>query len=969
MKYFLPFFLLLTLSTTAQVNPQWVARYDGAGDFNDKVNCMTQDPSGNRYLGGYSMRAGNEKDFVVIKIDVNGDTLWTRSFDGPNHGSDEALDIAYDATGFVYATGYREGINTGHDLFLVKLNLNGDTSWTRSYNNITNQDEQGSAVATDGAGNVVVTGFTDLDPAPLTTNQDYLTIRYSPAGVQSFLVTYNGTNNTNDYSVDVVILASGNAVVTGKSKNNDDDFVTRCYNTTGTLVWTKTMDGGGGKDKAYQMAVDIGGNIIVTGQCNNGNDYDYGVVKYSAAGAELWRNFYDHGAGNDYPQGIAVDATGNIFITGKCDVDPLLPIANDIVTVAYNSAGVQQWATPYNGAGNGDDEGTSIATDPSGDVFITGTTDMNASSAIVDNDMVTIKYTPTGSQLWVQTSGNLLVNDDGVSILTDATGNCVSAGNEINTGTMKDFRYIKYTSLGNVTWTKKYAGLGDHTDLTKAMTADANGNSYMCGYTYSSSNKRDMCTIKVDAIGDTVWVKTINGTYNSMDEAVAIAVDASGNVYVTGFVKDTASGYNFCTVKYNSAGIVQWSTKYNNALANGTDKPTAMAINAAGDVYVTGESDVDPSSANNKDIVTIKYNSSGVQQWIMSYAGSGNLNDKPYALDLSPTGEVVVVGKVAINALDDDAVIMKYSTSGSLLWSFIYTCALGNDAALAVDQDGAGNVGVAMKRSNSSGNSDICYGHLDASGVDLGILSYNGTGNGNDVPFAIAYDISGNAYITGETDVDTTVGIANYDIITIKYNSGGAQQWLKKVAGPAGDDDHGVALAIDNSTGYVYVAAQIQNGTMAVKNNDFLILQYDPAGVQQLIGTYDATSKSDVPSGMFLQGGNLFVAGTSVGTNNNQKDMVMLVYSAFQVGIPVAENSNSLSVFPNPCSSYTEVHFESTSQDRIISLVDINGKVVLSHNCNGQMARIETSQFAKGVYFGTVLEEGKTVQHFKIVVE
>src|ERR1041385_7780541 len=140
MKKIFYFLLFIAIQTSAQVTPQWAARYDGVGDYTDKITCMAQDPSGNHYLGGSSMRAGNEKDFLVIKIDVNGDTLWTRSFDGANHGNDEALDICYDATGFIYAAGYREGKGTGNDLYLVKLNLNGDTSWTRSYNNITNQD-------------------------------------------------------------------------------------------------------------------------------------------------------------------------------------------------------------------------------------------------------------------------------------------------------------------------------------------------------------------------------------------------------------------------------------------------------------------------------------------------------------------------------------------------------------------------------------------------------------------------------------------------------------------------------------------------------------------------------------------------------------------------------------------------------------------------------------------------------------
>jgi hypothetical protein len=188
------FFLstLLALQVNGQVMPQWVDRYNGAGDFTDKVNAMTSDPSGNYYLAGYSTRPGNEKDFLVMKLAPNGDTLWVRTLDGSNHGHDEASDIAYEPTGNIVATGYAEGNGTGNDVFSVKLNLNGDTIWTRTYNYSANQDDQANALAVDQNGNVVVTGQSDND-ASSVTNDDYITIRYTASGTQFWAICYNGT--------------------------------------------------------------------------------------------------------------------------------------------------------------------------------------------------------------------------------------------------------------------------------------------------------------------------------------------------------------------------------------------------------------------------------------------------------------------------------------------------------------------------------------------------------------------------------------------------------------------------------------------------------------------------------------------------------------------------------------------------------------------------------------------------------
>ncbi len=570
---------------------------------------------------------------------------------------------------------------------------------------------------------------------------------------------------------------------------------------------------------------------------------------------------------------------------------------------------------------------------------------------------------------WSQTSGvSNSFSDGAASVAIDNSGNIIVAGNVVNVATLKDIRSIKYNVGGNQIWSRDYTGLGDNTDKVNAMDVDASGNSYMCGSTYSSNNKTDMCVVKVDALGNLVWTRTYDGTGHSTDNAVAVKVDASGNVYVAGYVKDSVQGYNYCTLKYDNAGVLLWAKQFNN-LANNSDQATAMTINSAGEVFVTGESDIDPSSSNNKDIATVKYSPSGTQLWVMNFGGTANLNDKPYAIGLSPAGDVVVAGKIAQSSTDDDAVVLKYNSTGSLLWSYTYTSNLGNDAAVAMAQDASGDIGVAMSRTNAAGNTDICFGHLDAAGNDLGIVSYDGIGNGNDNPSAIVFDNSGNAFITGQTDVDPTIGTANYDIVTIKYNSLGAQQWVKTYAGPAGDDDNGVAIDIDNSTGYVYVAAQSQDGTLSAKNNDILVLQYDPAGNQHLFGIYDGTTRSDGPAGIIVTTNDLYVAGTSVGPNNNQKDMVMLLYSTFEVGISTSENTGTISVFPNPCSTFTEIHFDNTAQQRNISLVDVNGKVVFNDNSNEETVRLETDRLSKGIYFGTVSEEGKTTQHFKVVVQ
>ena len=111
-------------------------------------------------------------------------------------------------------------------------------------------------------------------------------------------------------------------------------------------------------------------------------------------------------------------------------------------------------------------------------------------------------------------------------------------------------------------------GLEDIIDMAiaygaTAIAVDENGNVYVTGRSYNSGTGYDYATIKYNSSGDTMWVRRYNGPGNSDDEATAIAVDGSGNVYVTGYSDDSGTSYNYATIKYNSSGDTMWIRRYN----------------------------------------------------------------------------------------------------------------------------------------------------------------------------------------------------------------------------------------------------------------------------------------------------------------------------------------------------------------------------------------------------------------------
>ena len=155
------------------------------------------------------------------------------------------------------------------------------------------------------------------------------------------------------------------------------------------------------------------------------------------------------------------------------------------------------------------------------------------------------------------------------------------------------------------------------------------------------------------------WVARYNGPGNSSDGATSIVIDGLGNIYVTGVSTGSGSANDYATIKYNSAGVQLWIARYNGP-SNLDDYAKSIAIDGSGNVYVTGKS---IGSGPINDYATIKYNSSGVQQWVARYNGPGNNIDVAYAIALDGSGNVYVTGNSTGSGTLNDYATIKYSQS------------------------------------------------------------------------------------------------------------------------------------------------------------------------------------------------------------------------------------------------------------------------------------------------------------------
>jgi hypothetical protein len=411
-------------------------------------------------------------------------------------------------------------------------------------------------------------------------------------------------------------------------------------------AWVRTYDGQGyWEDCAEDIAVDRYGNIYVTGYSSGRYypDYDYATIKYDQYGNQLWvRRYNGPGNGNDMANAIYVDRSGNAYVTGSSYGSEYFPYPEDWATIKYYSNGDTAWVRRYNCPANYFDFARDIAVDDLGNVYVTGRSFL---------DFLTIKYYPDGDTAWTRRYRGPENSSSGAYALTlDDYGNVYVVGESDG-----EYATVKYRSNGDTAWTRRYDAITYwyFGNIHPSIAVDGLGNVYVAGtiHDYDNGSYNNYLTISYNRHGNMRWVRTYNGPGNEDDIVNAIAVDSAGNVYVTGISSDSGTFFDYATIKYNRFGKECWVKRYNGP-GNGWDEARDIAIDTYGNIYVAGFS---LNADNNWDFTTIKYDSYGNELWIGRYNSPGNKSDMASAIVVDNSGNVYVTGSNG-----EDYVTLKY---------------------------------------------------------------------------------------------------------------------------------------------------------------------------------------------------------------------------------------------------------------------------------------------------------------------
>jgi len=411
------------------------------------------------------------------------------------------------------------------------------------------------------------------------------------------------------------------------------------------------------------------------------------------------------GTNDEYAYSIAIDAAGNLYsigaFQGTTDFDPgagtfNLTSANDydIYLSKLDASGNFVWAKQLGGTGS--DWGIAISIDALGNIYTTGifegTADFDPGPGTVNltstggRSLFISKLDASGNFVWAkQTRGNA----EGNFIRTDASGNVYTSGNFQGTtdfdpgaGTVnltsaggRDAFVCKLDASGNFVWAKHLGGSGD--DVSESLAIDASGNCLITGYfsnkadfdpapgttSFLTAVAGDIYITKLDASGNFVWAKQLGGS--GLDWGNSIVLDASGNIYTTGFFQKTADfdpgvgtanltaaaeSSGIFVSKLNASGDFVWAKKLG---GTGSDGGNAIALDASGNVYTTGSftqtADFDPgagtvnlTSAGAGDVFISKLDASGNFVWATQLGGT--LYDLAKYLAVDASGNVYTTG-------------------------------------------------------------------------------------------------------------------------------------------------------------------------------------------------------------------------------------------------------------------------------------------------------------------------------------
>lgn len=768
-------------------------------------------------------------------------------------------------------------------------------------------------------------------------------------------------------------------------------LVIRSQNTVG-LSWGKAI-GSGNDDYGRDIAVDGNGNVYTVGYFNGTIDFDPGpstfaltslsddifITKFNSAGVFVWAGKIG-GTGTDIGISVTTDTNNNIFFVGcfsgivDFDFGPgtynvTSKGPNDLFVCKIDANGSLLWVQNFGEWGSGC-YGRSIDLDALGNIYVTGEFYGNIDfdngpgfnylySVNSGNDIFTLKLNALGNFVWVKGIGNN-TTDYSFSISLDAAGNVLTLGHFSGTIDMdpgigihnltapsSDAIFIsKLDPNGNFTWAKAISG--NNTIWSVSLETDISGNIFCAGYfngtvdfdpgpsTYTVTsipiNYSLSFILKLDALGNFGWVKTLSGN-NSWVSAYGIALDLAGNIYTTGEIEGTidfnpgpgihnviSNSNSIYIHKLDVSGNFLWADQLSTTTATTSQLPWAITTDVNGNVYLggaySGIIDFDPGPAMN------------------SYTASGQFDVyvAKYCQTISPT----ITANSVTNLCQGDSIILSSSSANSFSWST-------GSSSQSISVNSSGTYYVYTTNSNGCSSS--------AQSISVAVN-----------PIPIISVTSGSICLGGSFTI-TPSGAATYTI------SGGSS-----VVSPTINNSYSVTgTSLAGCTSSIQAVSNITVNALPVINiiaNPSLIC----SGQTSTISASGANSYSwnnNSTSSFIIVSPTVTTSYTVTGIDLNNCENVSVYTQSVSTctGLYKLESEFEFEVFPNPTAGDFIVNIN--SDQTLFDLLILNGlgqivhKQILHPNEN----KIKTIGLNQGIYYYKLIGSNHEFKMNKLIIE
>lgn len=425
--------------------------------------------------------------------------------------------------------------------------------WLRTYDGPEHAYDWAGKVVTDPtSGHVYVAG---VSYNAACTRLDMVVVAYDAAGHQLW-ATACGTPEPSYTSLSACALdpVTGGVCVVGTAWCDNwsrAEMFTVALDAAGNRRWSATYsDPQGARICATAMAV----NPVTGSVCITGTEYSVDwmrcemvTVAYDAAGTQLWATRYgDDNNPRNYPSSVAIDAaTGNTYVTGSHY--SAMGYRSDLLTVAYDAAGQQLWALC--GTGIEDDAGsysTAVVVSPAGGtVYATGT---SISSDWMRQEIVVLAYDAAGNRLWARRHAapeSTCTYAAGLAVNPTTGGICIAGTSYSSDWSRSSIVALAYDTSGTRLWTARYdSPAGPRSYASAFAVRPADGRIGIVGFAYDANWNARMLTVAFDALGHQVWAQS--GPQGSYPSGIAMGPD--GAAYAVGSIY--GASYDFCTIKY-----------------------------------------------------------------------------------------------------------------------------------------------------------------------------------------------------------------------------------------------------------------------------------------------------------------------------------------------------------------------------------------------------------------------------------